>query len=209
MSKTIKQLAEELGISKQALQKRIAREPLHTSIQPYISTENNTKYIATEGETLIKAAYNKQDANKKSIDNSQVHTDKNIDKSVSIDKYIALLERQNKTLTAQLDKKDKQLDAKDRQIAEKDRQIADLTAAIANATAATNGAQALHAADKQELTQQDKPIDIQTAPAPSAPKQTAQEQPQASPGQNNGSSQQPEKPTKKGIFANLFSRKGR
>lgn len=211
MAKTIKQLAEELGISKQALQKRIAREPLHTSIQPYISTENNTKYIATEGETLIKAAYNKQDTDKKSIDNSQVHTDKNIDKSVSIDKYIALLERQNKTLTAQLDKKDKQLDAKDKLIAELNGRIKELTTAIqANAetmrsiSTAVNGAQALHAADKQELTQQDKPIDIQTAP-----KQTAQDNAQSKPRSEQRQQPTARKTPKKGIFTNLFNRKGR
>lgn len=211
MSKTIKQLADELGISKQALQKRIAREPLHTSIQPYISTENNTKYIATEGETLIKAAYNKQDTNKKSIDNSQVHTDKSIDKSVSIDKYIALLESQNKTLTAQLDKKDKQLDAKDKLIAELNGRIKELTTAIqANAetmrsiSTAVNGAQALHAADKQELTQQDKPIDIQTAP-----KQTSQEQTQSKPRTTQRREPTARKTPKKGIFTNLFNRKGR
>lgn len=50
MSKTIKQLAEELGVSKQAIQKRLTREPLRSSVAPYISTVGGTKYIEVVGE---------------------------------------------------------------------------------------------------------------------------------------------------------------
>lgn len=55
--KTIKQIADEIGVSKQAIQKRISREPLCTSIQPYISTKQGTKYIDENGESLIKSAF--------------------------------------------------------------------------------------------------------------------------------------------------------
>ena len=47
--KTIKQIAEEIGVSKQAVQKRIAREPLCTHLCPHIQTENGTKYIDDTG----------------------------------------------------------------------------------------------------------------------------------------------------------------
>lgn len=182
MSKTIKQLAEELGISKQALQKRLTREPLKTSIQPYIYTSNNTKYIQTEGERLIKAGFST------SIPADNVSIDKSIDKT--IDKAIA-------ALTAQLESKDKQ-------IAELHKQIAELTAAITNLSTAVNGAQTLHAADKPELTHKDKPIDIQ-APAPStpAPKQAPAEQ------QPRRRSDRGQQTRKAGILSHLFSRKGR
>lgn len=57
--KTIKQIADEIGVSKQAVQKRIAREPLCTSIQAYISTHEGIKYIDEAGENLIKSAFTK------------------------------------------------------------------------------------------------------------------------------------------------------
>ena len=56
--KTIKQIADELGVSKQAIQKRIKREPLYTSLKPYIATIDGTLYIDTDGENIIKNAYN-------------------------------------------------------------------------------------------------------------------------------------------------------
>ena len=79
MSKTIKQIADELGVSKQAVQKRILRKPLCTSIQPYISTVHGVKYIDNIGETIIKMAFLENDKNL-SIDmgidkNNQVHTE--------------------------------------------------------------------------------------------------------------------------------------
>ena len=57
MSKTIRQIAEELGVSKQAVQKRMSRKPLCTSIQMYISTVHGVKYIDDVGETIIKMAF--------------------------------------------------------------------------------------------------------------------------------------------------------
>lgn len=57
MSKTIKQIADEIGVSKQAVQKRLSREPLCTSIQPYISTVGGVKYIDVVGENLVKSAF--------------------------------------------------------------------------------------------------------------------------------------------------------
>ena len=65
--KTIKQIADEIGVSKQAVYQRIKREPLCTSLQPYISTIDSTvstvdsaKYIDVDGEKLIKQAFARQ-----------------------------------------------------------------------------------------------------------------------------------------------------
>jgi hypothetical protein len=59
--KTVKQIADELGVSKQAIQKRLTREPLCTNIQPYIHTVDGTRYIDVDGENLIKSAFQKKD----------------------------------------------------------------------------------------------------------------------------------------------------
>ena len=74
--KTIKELANEIGVSKQAVQKRIAREPLCTCIQPYISTNQGTKYIDDAGEKLIKSAFAYNNEAPASIDvaDNHVHT---------------------------------------------------------------------------------------------------------------------------------------
>lgn len=223
MSKTVKQLAEELGISKQALQKRIAREPLHTSIQPYISTENNTKYIATEGETLIKAAYNKQDIDKKSIDNNQVHTDKTIDKTIdktmSIDKYIALLENQIEDLRAQLDQaradKEKQTEDFKTQLAKVEADKLDYKERLDRAEEQKNkidNERQTILAQLLDLKQRNKVIEVhETAPAPAeqTPAQTAQEQTQSKPRSEQRQQPTARKTPKKGIFTTLFNRKGR
>lgn len=91
MSKTIKQIADELGVSKQAIQKRLSREPLLSSVAPYISTVSGTKYIAVDGENLIKSAFNKNGIDTTSIDMSIDNNNTSIDKSipVSIDENTA------------------------------------------------------------------------------------------------------------------------
>jgi AcrR family transcriptional regulator len=50
--KTIKQIADELGVSKQAVYKRYRRKP-HTFLDTYAHTENGTLYISEQGETLL------------------------------------------------------------------------------------------------------------------------------------------------------------
>lgn len=94
--KTIKQIAEELGVSKQAVQKRITREPLCTSMQPYISTEHGTKYIDENGERLIIEAFSSKVY--KTVDDN-VHEDKN----ETIHTLVSMLQEQ-------LQAKDKQIE---------------------------------------------------------------------------------------------------
>ena len=59
--KTIKEIADEIGVTKQAVQKRIAKEPLKSYIQQYIKTIDGTQYIEAGGESIIKSAYNVTD----------------------------------------------------------------------------------------------------------------------------------------------------
>jgi predicted transcriptional regulator len=78
--KTIREIAGEIGVSKQAVEKRISREPLRTLIQAYIDKRGNTKYISAEGEKLIKAAFEKnlsidKNANRQANVYSDVHSE--------------------------------------------------------------------------------------------------------------------------------------
>lgn len=162
MAKTIKQIADELGVSKQAVEKRISREPLYTSIQPFVYRQKGIKYIEVVGESLIKSAFAKSSIDK--TDNLSI--DKN--ETLSIDKpdlstpvytpIIEVLQATIDTLQAQLDTKDKQLAAKDELLRGQQAQIEQLTAALQqqtsaleSTTAALTAAQALHAADKKNL----------------------------------------------------------
>jgi len=84
--KTIKQIADEIGVSKQALQKRMAREPFFTVLKPYIKIENGTKYINQTGLSYIKSIYSKNASDivnlyDKSIDNISIDNTKSIDKT--------------------------------------------------------------------------------------------------------------------------------
>ena len=73
MDKTIKELAEEIGISKQALYKRIKREPLHTQLHTYVHTKGQTTYIDIHGQNLIKSVIKEDNFIQNS--NTYAHTD--------------------------------------------------------------------------------------------------------------------------------------
>lgn len=57
MSKTIKEIAEEIGVSKQAIFKKMKREPLSTSLQGLTSTVDGRLTVSVDGEKLIKQAF--------------------------------------------------------------------------------------------------------------------------------------------------------
>lgn len=142
--KTIKEIADEIGVSKQAIQKRLAREPLYTRIQQYISTKNGTKYIDGDGENLIKTAF---------TGNSNTDVDSDVADNQKIDVYrvIQIFEENMKALQSQISEKDKQIAVKDRQIAEKDKQLDTLSSALLAAQQTAAAAQALHAETIKQL----------------------------------------------------------
>jgi uncharacterized coiled-coil protein SlyX len=134
MSKTIKQIADELGVSKQAVQKRLSREPLCTSIQPYISTINGVKYIEVVGENLIKSAFSKSAVDNVSIDKSNLSTDVSIDKN-NLSPVIEVLQTTIDTLQSQLEIKDKLIEQLRAELAEErqhSRELSDKLAVIAD-----------------------------------------------------------------------------
>ena len=82
MSKTIKQIADEIGVSKQAIHQRIKRHPeLKSRLQPFMSTVGGTVYIAVGGEKIIKSAF---EANVSESTVSTVNTvNDNVDSTVN------------------------------------------------------------------------------------------------------------------------------
>lgn len=130
--KTIKQIADEIGVSKQAIQKRLNRKPLCTSIQPYIYTENGTKYIDKIGENIVINAFKNNQNNKYTNSGIDIDIDLDVDKSKDVDSNVyTVLKASIETLQSQLEIKDKQIEAQ--------------SATIENLSSALNAAQALHA----------------------------------------------------------------
>lgn len=121
--KTIKQIAEELGVSKQAIHQKIKKEPLSTSLQPFISRSDNMVYIKDEGVKLIASAF------------SSTSGVNNV--SIGDNGIIAFLKEQ--------------LKEKDKQISEKDKQIDTLSSALLAAQQTAAAAQALHAGTIKRL----------------------------------------------------------
>lgn len=156
MSKTIRQIADELGVSKQAIQKRIAREPMYTCLQPYISTSGGTKYIEVAGENMIKSAFTNS--------NIDVSSTMSIDISTtSGNQVVQLLQDNLAVLQEQLKENGKQLEVKDRQIGhlqselaeerKHSREQADKLAVLADT------AQKLHAGTIKQLEGGEIPVD--------------------------------------------------
>lgn len=55
--KTIKQLSEEIGVTRQAIHKKIKKEPLSSNLQRSILSVGNTVYINNDGVSLIKSVF--------------------------------------------------------------------------------------------------------------------------------------------------------
>ena len=60
MAKTIKQIADEIGVSKQAVYKRY-KGKLHTVCAPYAHTVQGVLYLSEQAETLIKQDFLQND----------------------------------------------------------------------------------------------------------------------------------------------------
>ena len=72
--KTIKQIADELGVSKQAVHQKRKTAALATVLQPFTETIDGVVYIAPEGEKLIKEAFSKREPPAAStVDNNAEH----------------------------------------------------------------------------------------------------------------------------------------
>ena len=140
--KTIRQIADEIGVSKQAVYKRY-KGKLHTVCAPYAHTEQGVLYLSEQAETLIKQDFLKDDRS------NGAHTERPIGAVPEQSQEAGVVA----VLQATIDMLQGQLAVKDRQIEELNARLAEVSSALlaAQQTAAT--AQALHAGTiKQQLS---------------------------------------------------------
>ena len=138
--KTIREIADEIGVSKQAVFKKIKREPLSTSLQGLTSTVDGRLTVSVDGEKLIKQAFS---AGIPSTNHQPV--DGVVDGQVDgpVDGMIAVLQATIDTLQGQLE-------VKDRQIEQQTQTITRLSDALVSAQQTAAAAQALHAGTLQQ-----------------------------------------------------------
>lgn len=136
--KTIKQIADEIGVSKQAIYKRIKKEPLSTMLSTMLSTTDNRLTVTVDGETLIKQVFIQIPVNQgcQLVDETTTkvyESPTKVDESTTaVDSEIIDILRTNiDILKSQLDTKDKQIE--------------DLSKALVAAQQTAAAAQALHA----------------------------------------------------------------
>ena len=139
--KTIKQIADEIGVSKQAVYKRV-RGALHTDIAPHVHTIDGVLYVDENGETLVIEAFlsNLPSTKTSYRSASKPQAPHTVDATLDI----------VKTLTEQLSIKDKLIEKQQQSIHE-------LTAALENTTASLHAAQALHAGTMQKQLMDGEP----------------------------------------------------
>lgn len=126
MSKTVRQLAEEIGVSKQAVHQKRKSKALSTALQPFTSTIDGVVYIDVDGEKLIKQAFGINEC--KQVDDN---------KTSQIDDYVYTV--LNNTI-----------DMLKEQLTIKDKQIETLSTALTSALQSATSAQALHAGTIQQ-----------------------------------------------------------
>ena len=148
--KTIRQIADEIGVSKQAVFKKIKHEPLSTSLQGLTATVDGRLMVEVDGEKLIKQAFS--EIAPSTTDNQltgavdglvDAPSTKNAEKTAEVDGVISVLQATIDTLQGQLE-------VKDRQIEQQAQTITRLTDALAAAQQTAAAAQALHAGTIQQ-----------------------------------------------------------
>ena len=148
--KTIRQIADEIGVSKQAVFKKIKREPLSTSLQGLTATVDGRLMVEVDGEKLIRQAVS--EIAPSTTDNQltgavdglvDAPSPKNAEKTAEADGVISVLQATIDTLQGQLE-------VKDRQIEQQAQTITRLTDALAAAQQIAAAAQALHAGTIQQ-----------------------------------------------------------
>ena len=154
--KTIKQIADEIGVQKQTIGKRIKREPLCTLLSSHIHTKEGTQYIDVHGEKHIKTAYNitmpvptyTMGNTHNEITHQDTHSDMLKTQQEHHNAYVQMLrtshEEHVKTLQDQLVSERARND-------ELTKTITTMTDTVNKALLLTNNAQHLHAAETMKL----------------------------------------------------------
>lgn len=135
--KTIRQIADEIGVSKQAVYKRY-KGKLYTACAPYAHTVQGVLYLSEQAETLIKQDFCSNGA----------HTERSIGAVQEQSQEAGVVA----VLQATIDTLQGQLSVKDQQIEELNARLAEVSSALLAAQQTAVAAQALHAGTmKQQL----------------------------------------------------------
>lgn len=139
--KTIKQIADEIGVSKQSVRNQIAKLGIQSSLR-----KNANQFVIDEDhESAIKQAFVKKSQNE-NVKQTQTETQSNLQFS------LRLLEQEIEFLRGQIKIKDEQLERADRRLAE--------------ANSAMQAAQILHADTKKMLLSEHKDNNINSSDLP-------------------------------------------
>lgn len=155
---TIKQLADELGVSKPTISKAMADLSINAE-------QIGNKFILNETQiSQIKLKIMPKTENETATEVKKTQEKLQNSEEIASNQTFLFLQSQLDILAKQLEEKDKQISEKDKQLTEKDRQIAEKDKQLAakdvqltnayssmeNTTAALTAAQALHAGTIQE-----------------------------------------------------------
>lgn len=124
MEMTIKELADELGVSKDKIKYRVGKLPSN-----YLVKKNGVTYLQSEGIQAIREQVG---------ENSPVNSLGNYPPFTQYDKVVDLLEKELNVLRKQLEEKDKQIER--------------LQTELENAQKSVDQAQQLHAMTEQKMT---------------------------------------------------------
>ena len=168
MAKTIKQIADEIGVSKQTVYKRY-KGKLHTVCAPYAHTEQGVLYIEEQGETLIKQDFLQKECS------IGAHTECSIGAHTERSNGAVLEQSENAGVVAVLqttiDTLQGQLAIKDKQIEELNARLAEVSSALVAAQQTAQAAQALHAGTiQQQLLTDGVGADQQSQKKPEQPR---------------------------------------
>ena len=169
MGKTIKQIAAELDISKQAVWQRVKRsEELSALLETHAETVNGTIYVDADLEQCIKAMYPDR-LTPSAVDNNTVNMSAPVDETavnVDVNALVETLQNTVNTLKQQLMEKDTQIAGLTSALSEAQQVQIQLSSALETAqqtqkqlTDALAAAQALHAGtiQMQQQVQQQQP----------------------------------------------------
>ena len=154
MAKTIREIANEIGVSKQAIFKKIKREPLSTGLQGLITTVDGRLMVSVDGESLIKQAFLTEKSSTSVNQLSEVD-DLVDDSSTKIEKKLGMINdlteaecknnEKNNISDILITTLQRELEIKNEQIRELNIRLSESNAALVAAQQTAQAAQALHA----------------------------------------------------------------
>ena len=102
--KTIRQIAVETGVTKQAIFKKIKAPPLSTNIEPFMSKVDGVLMVEVDGVKLIKQAFKKKEPPTESSKDMAIHLQVALQFAERENEFLraenARLQEQNSHLTA-------------------------------------------------------------------------------------------------------------